>query len=52
MVAGLVADVGLRPVRVGDRARLDIVENLAALWFAPVFQQRRSRHLAFKLLGG
>jgi predicted dinucleotide-binding enzyme len=51
-VSGLIADVGLRPVRVGDRAQLDLVENLAALWFAMVFQQGRSRRLAFKMLGG
>jgi predicted dinucleotide-binding enzyme len=51
-VCGLIADVGLRPVRVGDRAQLDLVENLAALWFAMVFQQGRSRHLAFKMIGG
>lgn len=52
VVAGLVADVGLRPVRVGDRSQLDVVENLAALWFALVFQQGRSRHLAFRMIGG
>ena len=51
-VSGLIADVGLRPVRVGDHAQLGIVENLAALWFVMVFQQGRSRHLAFKMIGG
>ena len=51
-VAGLIADVGLRPVRVGDRTQLEVVENLAALWFAMVFQQGRPRHLAFKMIGG
>lgn len=52
VVSALIADVGLRPVRVGDRAQVDVVENLAALWFAMVFQQGRSRHLAFKMVGG
>ena len=50
VVAALIADVGLRPVRVGDRAQLDLLENLTSLWFTFVFQQGRSRHLAFKLI--
>ena len=52
VVSTLIADVGLRPVRVGDRAQIDVVENLAVLWFTMVFQQGRSRHLAFKMIGG
>lgn len=51
-VSALIADAGLRPVRVGDHAQIDVVENLAVLWFAMVFQQGRSRHLAFKMIGG
>jgi predicted dinucleotide-binding enzyme len=50
VVSALIADVGLRPVRVGDHAQLDLLENLTALWFTFVFQQGRSRHLAFKML--
>jgi predicted dinucleotide-binding enzyme len=50
VVAALIADVGLRPVRVGDRGQLDLLENLTVLWFTFVFQQGRSRHLAFKLI--
>lgn len=51
-VSALIADVGLRPVRVGDLAQIGVVENLAALWFALVFQQGRPRRLAFKMIGG
>jgi hypothetical protein len=50
LVAALIADIGLRAVRVGDRAQLDLLEGLTALWFTFVFQQGRSRHLAFKLI--
>lgn len=50
VVAALIADVGLRPVRVGDHAQLELVENLTALWFTLVLQQSRSRHLALKLI--
>jgi hypothetical protein len=50
LVAALISDIGLRPLRVGDRAQLDLLENLTALWFTFVFQQGRSRHLAFKLI--
>ncbi len=50
VVAALIVDVGLRPVRVGDRAQLELLENLTALWFTLVRQQGRSRHLAFKMI--
>ena len=39
-----------RPLRVGDRAQLDLLENLTMLWFTLARQQGRSRHLAFKML--
>jgi predicted dinucleotide-binding enzyme len=50
VVSALISEVGLRPVRVGDRAQLELVENLTALWFTLVRQQGRSRHLAFKMI--
>jgi predicted dinucleotide-binding enzyme len=50
VVSGLITDVGLRPVRVGGREQLHIVENLTALWFTLTLQQGRGRHLAFKML--
>ena len=46
----LIADVGLRPVRVGDLAQAPLVDSIGALWGALVFGQGHSRHLAFKVL--
>jgi predicted dinucleotide-binding enzyme len=46
----LIADVGLRPVRVGELAQAPLVDSIGALWGALVFGQGHSRRLAFKLL--
>lgn len=46
----LIADVGLRPVRVGDLAQAPLVDTLGALWGALVFGQGRGRRLGFKIL--
>jgi predicted dinucleotide-binding enzyme len=46
----LIADVGLRPVCVGDLAQASLVDSIGALWGALVFGQGRSRRLAFKVL--
>lgn len=46
----LIADVGLRPVWVGGMEQASIVDALAGLWFALALNQRRGRHLAFKML--
>ena len=50
VVESLIADVGLRPVRVGGLDQLPIVDMLASLWFALALGQGRGRHLAFKIL--
>jgi predicted dinucleotide-binding enzyme len=50
LVERLIADVGLRPVRVGDLDQLPTVDMLANLWFALALGQGRGRHLAFKVL--
>jgi predicted dinucleotide-binding enzyme len=49
-VEQLIADVGLRPVRVGDANQVELVDIVGALWLALVFGQGMSRHLAFKVL--
>jgi hypothetical protein len=49
-VEQLIADVGLRPVRVGDESQVELVDKIGALWMTLVFGQRMSRHLAFKVL--
>ena len=50
LVERLIADVGLRPVRVGGLDQLPAVDMLASLWFALALGQGHGRHLAFKVL--
>lgn len=50
VVERLIADVGLRPIRVGGLDQLHLVDMLAGLWFALALGQGRGRHLAFKVL--
>ena len=50
-VEQLIADVGLRPVRLGDVDQTATVDAVASLWFALALGQRKGRHLAFKVLG-
>ncbi len=51
LVEGLIADVGLRPIWLGGPDRAGLVDAVAAIWFALVMGQGKSRHLAFKVLG-
>jgi predicted dinucleotide-binding enzyme len=46
----LIADVGLRPVRVGDMDAIDVVDGVARLWLTLVFRQGYPRRVAFRLL--
>jgi predicted dinucleotide-binding enzyme len=46
----LIADVGLRPVRVGDIGAIDVVDGVGRLWLTLVFRQGHSRRLAFRML--
>jgi predicted dinucleotide-binding enzyme len=50
LVDRLIADVGLRPVRVGGLDQVRVVDALASLWFALALGQGLGRHLAFKVL--
>jgi predicted dinucleotide-binding enzyme len=50
LVERLIADVGLRPIRVGGLDQLPTVDMLASLWFALALGQGYGRHLAFKVL--
>ena len=52
LVEQLIADVGLRPVYVGDHGQLTAVDNITRLWFALAMDQGRGRRLAFKVLTG
>jgi 8-hydroxy-5-deazaflavin:NADPH oxidoreductase len=49
-VGELIADVGLRPVRVGDIDAIDVVDGVGQLWLTLVFRQGRPRRLAFRVL--
>ena len=49
-VEQLIADVGLRPVRVGDIDAIDVVDGVARLWLTLVFRQGHPRRLAFRTL--
>jgi predicted dinucleotide-binding enzyme len=49
-VEGLVADVGLRPVRLGDIDAIDVVDGAGRLWLTLVFRQGHPRRLAFRML--
>jgi predicted dinucleotide-binding enzyme len=49
-VEQLIADVGLRPVRVGDIDAIDVVDGVCRLWLTLVFRQGHPRRLAFRLL--
>lgn len=51
-VEGLIRDVGLRPIWVGDLDRIELVDQLGALWVTLAMRQRMGRRVAIKLLGG
>jgi predicted dinucleotide-binding enzyme len=50
IVEQLIADVGFRPLRVGDLDELAVVDSLTALWFALAVRGGRGRHLAWRVL--
>jgi hypothetical protein len=49
-VEGLIRDVGLRPIRVGDIDQAGLVDTVGSLWFALAFGRGMGRQLAFKVL--
>jgi 8-hydroxy-5-deazaflavin:NADPH oxidoreductase len=49
-VERLIADVGLRPVRVGGIDAIDVVDGVGRLWLTLVFRQGYPRRLGFRLL--
>ena len=46
----LISDVGLRPVYLGDLSTVELVDNLTRVWLTLVYNQKRGRRLAIKLL--
>jgi predicted dinucleotide-binding enzyme len=51
LVAELIGDIGLRPVRLGESEDAGLVDSVADLWFALALRRQHGRHLAFKVLG-
>jgi predicted dinucleotide-binding enzyme len=49
-VEQLIADIGLRPVWLGDNDQIGTVDALLTLWFTLAVQRGKGRHLAFKIL--
>ena len=49
-VERLIADVGLRPVRVGAIDAVDVVDGVGRLWLTLVFREGHPRRLAFRML--
>jgi predicted dinucleotide-binding enzyme len=44
----LIAEIGVNPVWVGDNDRIQLVDNMGALWVNMVFQRGWKRRSAFK----
>jgi predicted dinucleotide-binding enzyme len=52
IVDRLIAEVGLRPIYVGGLETAPLVDSLGSLWMTLVWQQHKSRRMAFRLQGG
>jgi predicted dinucleotide-binding enzyme len=48
LVAGLIRDVGLNPLYVGDLDQIGVLDAALSLWFG--LSRRLGRHLAFRVL--
>lgn len=46
----LIDDAGLRPIYIGGREQVSVVDGLTRLWFALATQRGYGRRLAFKML--
>jgi 8-hydroxy-5-deazaflavin:NADPH oxidoreductase len=44
----LIKEIGVNPIWVGDNDRIQLVDNMGALWANMVFQHGWKRHSAFK----
>jgi 8-hydroxy-5-deazaflavin:NADPH oxidoreductase len=50
VVEGLIAEIGVRPIWVGDNDRAAIVDSMGALWVTLVRQRGYPRRVALKLI--
>ncbi len=48
----LIAAIGINPIWVGQNDRIQLVDNMGALWVTMVFQRGWSRGFGFKAIGG
>jgi hypothetical protein len=49
-VEALIAEIGVHPIYIGDNDRVQIVDNLGALWVTLVFRLGYERQLALKII--
>jgi predicted dinucleotide-binding enzyme len=50
VVEQLIADVGLRPIRLGDVDQVGLVDSILPVWFTLAQKEGWGRHLVFKVL--
>lgn len=50
VVERLIADIGLRPIYLGDLDVAPVLDGLTRVWFALALGQGRGRRIAFKLM--
>lgn len=50
VIETLISNVGLKPVYLGGPDQAFLLDDLLKLWFALAIQQKKGRHLAFKVL--
>ena len=50
IVEELIEAIGLRPMRVGDLDKVELVDCVTKLWFALASGRKMGRHTAFKVL--
>ena len=50
VVESLIGDTGLRPIRVGDNDKADLVDGFTRLWFTLAFERGWGRGLGFRIL--
>lgn len=51
VVSQFIADVGLRPIRIGGLDSVAVLDGVTRLWFALAFAQGYGRHHALRVLG-
>jgi len=50
VVEELIEAIGLRPVRIGELDKVDLLDSVTKLWFTLAIERGMGRHTAFKVL--